>query len=308
MPKELPDVILGPGQTVVVIGSAPVAYNRDRATKTRVRVTDPRPYVEPPPEPTPVPPPTEAVLQVSPTDSAPSLVAAFANMNYDVVEFKAGTYKPGPVYVNIDRSARPLTVRQAAGAAVTFSGSGGGAFYFGLGGAAAHIAFRVPGLVFDNYKIGSTGIVWMGNCHDMEFSGPIVQNSATTTDPINSWAVYLSVDAGVSPRNVVVDNWTVKGVNRGISALQVGHPPSTMAGIYARRWVVDSASYAIYAYGVVSDFQVDDWSVTNSVRADRPYTVFFGSGVTGTYKNMLVGTGGLESKGGMTDDGGNVWG
>lgn len=63
-PKH-PDVILGPGETVVVVGASPVAYNRDTKTKTRVRVTDPRPYVEPPPpvEPPPVtPPPTVASM------------------------------------------------------------------------------------------------------------------------------------------------------------------------------------------------------------------------------------------------------
>ncbi len=252
------------------------------------------------PTPTPVPTPTPSrVIVVS---TATGFQTALADNTVDVLQVAAGSYSWPAIYINTDRT-RPIVVTASG---VTFNGGSGGRFYFGLGGVASHMDFEFAGATFSGFSLGSTGIVWMGNVHDITFNGPTVQNSSTTGDPINSWALYLSVDAGVSPQNVTANDWTVRGINRTISALQVGHPPSTMANITAKRWVVDSASYAIYAYGTVSGLTVDGWTVTNSQRADRPYTVFFGSGVTGTDSNMHVQTG-LESQGGMTAGSGNVW-
>lgn len=231
-------------------------------------------------------------------------MAAFANMNYDVVEFRAGTYNTGLMEINVDRTTRPLVVRPAIGAQPVFTNS---QFWFGRGGVSAFLDFEFTGVTFDRNALGDTGIVWMGNVHDMKFNGPTVTNaSCIGSGSIYSWALYLSIDNNVSPRNVVADDWVIRGVNRATSALQVGHPPSVMSNITTRRWTVDSVAIAIYAYGTVGGYTVSDWTVTNSVRPDRPYTVFFGSTVTGSYSNLHVNSG-LESQGGMTDGGGNVW-
>jgi hypothetical protein len=256
---------------------------------------------------TETPVPSTGVVKAFPaTGTTIQFLAALADMSIDVLELAAGTYVWSSVYINVDRTARPLIVRPAAGAAVAFKSSSGGLFYFGLGGTAKYLDFEFAGVTFDGYSLGSTGLVWMGNADHITFNGPTVQNCVATGDPINSWALYLSVDAGLSPTNIVADDWTVKGMSRTVSALQVGHPPSTLGHVYARRWTVDSVSYAVYAYGTATDLQLDGWTVTNSVRADRPYTVFFGAACFGTFSNMNVGTGGMESQGGMVRGSGNV--
>ncbi len=233
-------------------------------------------------------------------------------MTIDVIELSAGTYHFSVTYVNVDRTARPLTVRPVSGAAVTFNGdvAGGGQFYFGLGGVAKYITFSFTGVTFTNYTIGDTGVVWMGNVDHITFNGPTVQNIVSNgSGSIYSWALYLSIDAGVSPTNVTANNWNVQGTNKNISALQVGHPPSVMSNITTNGWTVNNVAISIYAYSTVGNYLVDGWTITNSIRPDRPYTVFFGTSVTGVYSNMHFTNSGLalESQGGMTNGGGNTF-
>lgn len=260
--------------------------------------------------PTVVTTPPGAVVKAFPaTGTQAQFLAALADPTIDVLELAPGTYHFAETVINIDRTDRPLIVRPAANARVIFAGdaAGGGQFYFGLGGVAAYLAFEFGGVTFDGYTLGDTGLVWMGNANHITFDGPTIQNvTSTGSGPIYSWALYLSVDAGVSPSFVAVDDWTVIGASHDFSALQAGHPPSVAANIDARRWNVSGVAYSVYAYGTVTDLILDDWTITNSVVADRPYTVYFGSGVSGTYTNMhAAGSGGIESTGKMTDGGGN---
>jgi methyl-accepting chemotaxis protein len=235
------------------------------------------------------------------------LLTVMADMTIDIIEMASGTYHFAGTAVNIDRSARPLTVRPAAGATVTFAGdvASGGQFYFGLGGAASYITME--GFTFSGYSIGDTGIVWLGNASHITLNDMTVHTvTVTGSGPIYSWALYLSIDAGTSPSYIVADNWTVTGSSQNFSALQVGHPPSGMTSVTARDWNVTEVAYAIYAYGGVSGFTLDGWLITDSVRFGTTDTVFFGPSVTGVYSNMTaVSSGDLESQGGMTDGGGN---
>lgn len=255
------------------------------------------------------PPPGAVVKHFPATGTEVEFLAALADPTIDVLELAPGTYHFARTVINIDRTDRPLIVRPAADARVVFAGDAadGGQFYFGMGGMASYLAFEFAGVTFDGYTLCDTGLVWMGNANHITFDGPTVRNvTCAEAGPIYSWALYLSVDAGVSPSHVAADDWTVIGADHTISALQVGHPPSSAAAIDARRWDVSNVAYSVYAYGTVTDLILDDWTIANSVVADRPYTVYFGSAVSGTYSNMhATSSGGIESAGGMTDGGGN---
>ena len=262
--------------------------------------------------PTVMTPAPGAIIKPFPaTGTQVQFLAALSDPTIDVLELAPGTYHFARTVINVDRTDRPLLVRPATGAKVTFAGdaAGGGQFYFGMGGVAAYLAFEFTGVTFDDYTLCDTGLVWMGNANHITFHAPTVQDfTCAGTAAIYSWALYLSVDAGVSPSYIAADDWTVIGADDDLSALQVGHPPSSGAHIYARDWSVSSVAYAIYAYGTVTDLIIDGWSIANSVVADRPYTVYFGSEVSGTYSNIhAVGSGGIESTGAMTDGGGNSW-
>jgi hypothetical protein len=260
---------------------------------------------------TPATPRPGAIVKPFPaTGTEAQFLATLADPTIDILELAPGTYHFARTVIDVDRTARPLIIRPAAGARVVFAGdaAGGGQFYFGQGGVAAYLDFEFAGVTFDGYAPCDTGLVWLGNANHITFDGPTVRNAATCAGPgpIDSWALYLSVDGGVSPSDVVADDWTVIGADHNFSALQVGHPPSSEAHISARRWNVSGVAYSVYAYGTVTDLILDGWTIANSVVADRPYTLYFGPGVSGTYSNMhATGSGGIESKGAMTDGGGN---
>ena len=284
---------------VVMIPAWAVAYQSAPQT-TRLR------------SPTVVTTPPGAVVKAFPaTGTQAQFLAALADTTIDVLELAPGTYHFTRTVINIDRTDRPLIVRPAAGARVIFAGdaAGGGQFYFGLGGVAASLDFEFAGITFAGYSLCDTGLVWMGNANHITFDGPTVQN-VTCAGPgaIYSWALYLSEDAGVSPTFIAADDWTVIGADHTVSALQIGHPPSSVANIDASRWNVSGVAYSVYAYGTVTDLILDGWTIADSVVADRPYTIYFGPRVSGTYRNMqAAGSGGIESTGGMTDGGGNSW-
>lgn len=255
------------------------------------------------------PPPATGVVRPFPLSGTPAeFMAALVDPSIDILELAGGTRHWPLQIINVERPTRPLTVRPAAGAVCTFVGDlGGPAFHFGRGGKASDIAFEFAGVIFDGYSIGDTGIVWMGSVQRMRFNGPTVQNvTCIGTGPTNTWALYLSIDGGLSPQDVIADNWTVKGTARGHSALQVGHPPSVMANIKVRGWSVSSVDIALYAYSVVNGLTVDGWTITDSQRDDRLGTVFFGPQVIGTFSNMHSDLGNLEAIGGMTRGAGNV--
>ncbi len=256
------------------------------------------------------PAPGAVVMPFPAAGTLSQFLAALADPTIDVLELAPGTYHFARTIINVDRTQRPLIVRPAAGAKVDFAGdaAAGGQFYFGLGGVAAHLDFEFEGVTFDGYAPCDTALVWMGNANHITFNGPTVRNATTCAGPgpIDSWALYLSIDGGVSPSDVVADDWTVIGTDHDFSALQVGHPPSSQSHIDARHWNVAGVAYAVYADGTVTGLLLDDWTIANSVVADRPYTLYFGAKVSGTYSNMhATGSGGIESKGAMTDGGGN---
>jgi len=259
--------------------------------------------------PTPTPSPTRDpniplnVVSLSPTVTATQFAAAAANEATDVIELAGGTYRTGPITLNVERT-RPLTIRPKAGASVEFeagtTGATGSAFWIGLGGIAGGIT--IEGLVFDGYSVGTSAVIWLGNCHDITINDVVVRNS---TGPAGyAWALYVSEDAGVAARNVVANDWTVDGNGRTLGALQIGHLPGAQ-GVTASGWHVANASYAIYSGTAASGVRISDWTIDssglNNLSVDLVNT-------SGTIRNVhATNSGRAEIVPPMVDAGGNSW-
>jgi hypothetical protein len=239
--------------------------------------------------------------------TASQFVAAINDSSVDVIELAAGTYSPGGIKVNANRT-RPVLVRPAAGATVVFANGTDAAFTFGYGGVAANIA--LDGLIFDGYRIGSIGIIWLGNAHDIRLTNITVRNSQATSDPTMSWALYLSYDAGVGASSITADNWTVTGSGRGISALQVQYA-ALHSHVHMSGWNVSHCAFAIYANANASDLVFSNWTITDC--GVNSSSVYFGRGfgpIVGSYSNLRATSSYPllnESNGGMVNAGGNTF-
>jgi hypothetical protein len=296
--------------SVATPGATPSATAEPTAAATPTAAptppTDPTtpPTVVPTPAPTPVPSPSLKVVGLTPTVTATQFVAAVRDNTTDVIELAGGIYHPGLITLNVDRT-RPLIIRPKAGASAVFAGGSGSAFHIGSGGVAGGITLE--GLVFDGYSIGDTGIVWLGNCHDITVNDMVVRNS---TGPAGySWALYVSTNGGVSARNVVANHWTVDGGARTLGGLQIGNSSGPdNNGVSAHGWRVTNASYAIYSAAGAAGVDISDWTIDSSgltTFADLSVVLV---NTSGTIRNVhATNSGGPEIDRPMVDAGGNTW-
>jgi len=258
---------------------------------------------------TPAPTPAQRVVSFTPGQSAATLLALLGDESVDVIELN-GTYSfTAPIYLDIERT-RPIVVRPAAGATVVFSGAnipgGAGQFEIGDHGKAGNVTMQ--GITFDGYVLGQIGIFHIFNAHDITLNDMVVRNSranGTTAAPYHSWAVYITSTATVIPTNITVNNWTIDGSARGMSALQVyGGSHITASG-----WSVAHAYFAVYSCsgrGPLTDFVVSNWTISDTSSSSNA-SVYFKS-VTGTYSSVhATGSGALVNSGSptMTDGEGN---
>ena len=267
----------------------------------------PTPKVAPTPTPKVAPTPTPKVAQtqglkvvgLTPTVTATQFVAAVRDNTTDVIELAGGTYRLGVITLNVDRT-RPLVIRPAAGATVVFAGGSQSAFWIGAGGVAGRIT--IEGLVFDGFTLSTNGIIWLGNCHDITINNIVVRNS--TGQAGYSWSLYLSTDGGVSPRNVVANNWTVDGGARTVGGLQIAHTPGAQS-VTATGWHVTNASYAIYSGGPASGVNISDWTIDSSGLSNLSVDLV---NTAGSIRNVhATNSGSPEILAPMVDAGGNTW-
>lgn len=199
--------------------------------------------------------------------SQPSRVflTLLSDPSVDVIELD-GVYHLPYLIINIDRT-RPVIVRPAAGATAVLSGASVGRdpqFSFGLGGVAGNIIME--GLVFDGFVLGQQGIVYALDCHDITLNDMVVRNcraDARYAQAYHAWALYLSSTATAHVTNFRADGWTIDGSDRRMSALQIYGG----SHISVNRWSVANAYYAIFASstrGPLTDFTVDDWSISTT--------------------------------------------
>jgi len=263
----------------------------------------------PTPKPTPTPAPSAGpkVVRLTARVTAAQFVSAVRDNTTDIIELAGGTYRPGLIRLNVDRT-RPVIIRPAAGATVVFSGTGSqSAFWLGFGGVAGGIT--IEGLVFDGFTIGTTGLFDLGNAHDITINNITVRN---VTGPVAySWALYLESDAGIGPRNVVATNWTVDGSSRTLGAFTIEHPPGPQS-VTVTGWHVQNASYAIYSANSATGVDIADWTIDSSGLLDtsmspNPLSVVLAN-TTGTIRNVhATNSGGPEILPPMVDAGGNTW-
>jgi hypothetical protein len=234
--------------------------------------------------------------------TAAQFVAAAQDNSTDVLELAGGVYRPGIIRLNVDRT-RPLLIRPKAGASVVFAGGNRPAFYIGLGGVAGNIT--ITGLVFDGFRMGPDGIVWLGNCHNITVSNMVVRNSSGQAG--YSWALYVSTDGGVGPSNVVANNWVVDGGARTLGGLAIGHSPAAR-GVTANGWHVTNASYAIYSNTTATGVSINGWTVDSSGLTTFAYLSVVLAQTGGTIRNVhATNSGGPEIVAPMVDGGGNTW-
>jgi hypothetical protein len=267
--------------------------------------------------PTAVPPiPGGGVIASFPTSG--STVAAFqalvANMNIDTIEIANGTYPWTDCNLNVDRSARPLLVRPAAGATVTFDGtglgSGDGVFYPGWsGGYGSYMTFAglvggVQKFVIQNYNIGQTGLIHSGYISHCEFSGFKVRTCTGAAGGMTSHCLYISSDGTHAADHVTANDWNVQPdvTNRTLTALQLYHPPQVNT-FTALRWNASYVHWGFVGRYSATAVDIESWTIDHAV------IPFDSQGPAGTVKNMTSTNSDnapiINSP--MVDGGGNSW-
>jgi hypothetical protein len=235
--------------------------------------------------PVPVPPPALVVRSLPAPATAAQFLALVADMSIDVIEL-SGIYTGWSATINVDRSARPLTVRPAPGAIVTFSGAGAtsGLFRFGQGGVAKAITMSDFTLVAWTFK--DTGLVWTGNADGITLDRITLLNCNGVLPVLGqmAWCLYISYDGGVAADNITANDWTIIGAGRTLNGAQLrgtGH-----ANIALRRWNVAHLAYAFYDSSDTAGLTLDDWTLDDCGQvAGTPASIVF-TGSTGTYRNI----------------------
>jgi hypothetical protein len=254
--------------------------------------------------------------------SSAAFLTLMADMTIDVIEMAAGTYAWTDVLLNIDRSSRPLIIRPAAGATVTFDGSGlgtAGMFYAGLGGYGSYFRFQglvggVQKFVIQNYTINDTGLIWTGYVNQVEFSGFKVRTCTGSFGDGREHCMYVSSDGTHSAIGVTVNDWDVDPdvTNRTLCGLQIYHTPA-VTNFTALRWKVNHCYWGFVGRYTATNCTFDGWTITNTgktvVNVGIPFDC---QGPAGVVRNM-TSTGSpagpapdiISSP--MVDGGGNSW-
>jgi len=231
------------------------------------------------------------------------------NMSIDVIEMQPGTYRGWHLFFSIDRTARPLTIRPAAGGTVTFDDAGGtthdGLFYPGWGGYTSHITFQGPFRI-TNYNIGDTGVIATAWAVDLTFDGFSVSGTlaGSATNAQNAHVVYISSDGSHRGGNLTFDDWTVNNTasNHRVSALQLYHTPQ-VHGLTALHWTVTGGYWGFVGRGDATGVDIEGWTISGT---SGP--AFDSEGPAGIVKNIHASNSGApEILAPMVNGGGNVW-
>lgn len=265
-------------------------------------------HAAPPPVVTPTPtPPSGKVVTFGSSLTAQQLQNAAADMTVDAIELTAGTYKLGTaVYFDVDRTAKPLTIRPAAGASVTFTGSGdptaSGQFFFGLNRPSKYVTMQ--GFGFTGYLLAQAGIFEFRQTDHVTVKGidiaGITRYTAYSDKAYKTWAAYISM----VNTNLVLDGWTMAGVNRDWSGIQIDSGTSA-AHIALTNIIMANLDYAFYEDVPTTDLTLDGWKVTNCGEGGVAISFHQAQGV---YRNVaLVGSGVISPHSSqMSSGGGNT--
>jgi len=233
-------------------------------------------------------------------------LALMKNMSIDTIEMAPGTYHNWHLDFNVDRTARPLTIKPAHGT-VIFDASGSssreGPFLAGWGGYTAYVRFQGP-FVIQNYTIGQTGLVATDWVNHLTFNGFTVRGTkAPSTNGQTAWAVYISSDGTHHGSNLTFDDWNVDNStsDHKVSGLQLYHTPQA-AGVTALRWRVTGGYWGFVGRGNATGVKIESWTITNcTVSVDS-------NGPAGIVENVHAKSSGAPTiRKPMIDGGGNSW-
>lgn len=259
---------------------------------------------------TPRPAPTSTPRVVTfPSSGTPAQFGALVqDMTIDVIEIQSGTYRAWHMLIDVDRSARPLTVRPTPGAAVTWDGAGDGSsaglFAFGSKGLTSDLTFVGPFTV-QNYTLGSTGLVWTGYVRNLTLNGFVVRNitAAAEVNRHNAHVLYVSSDGTHRGTKIVANDWDVDltASAHRVSGLHMYHAPPAV-GVTALRWKVSGGYWGFVGRFDAADVTIDGWTITDC-------TVPFDSeGPAGVVRNVRATRSGAPIiRAPMQDGGGNSW-
>lgn len=243
-------------------------------------------------------------------------MSALADNTVDVIELAAGTYSWDGVQINVDRTSRPLMIRPASGATVTFVGSGsasGGVFFFGYSSPTKWIT--MDGFTFDGITLGQAGVFEIRSSDHLTLKNMTFKNlkrGGNSDKPYKSWVAYVSMGSGIRNNDhLLLDNWTMLAptVSRDVSAIQIASSSLTNGSIRITNMSLVDYAYAFYGEVPTTDLVLDGWTLTNVGNHTTPASVrFTADPISGTYRNIhATGSDRVlnDSTGVMVDSGGN---
>jgi hypothetical protein len=331
-PTVAPTATPTPTPTDPILGApapSPTPTATPAPSPTPAPTPSPTPASTPTPTSSPTPSPTSGlrIVRFGPSGTQADFVKLMRDMTVDVIEMEAGTYSgwhvggsgrsTNPMFT-LDRSARPLLVRPAPGAAVIFDGStvpyGDGWFYFGDWSGAgtapitSYITFDPAGtggsFTIQNYVLGRQGLVNTFWADHVTVNGFRVRNSSGTSDGNNSWSVYVSSDGAHRASNLTFNNWDIVGApDQSLSAFQTYHTPQA-DGVTVKNWTVSSVHQAMTSWQGATGVLFDGWNVTgcyDTVNTDGTSAgIVRNSTTTGCASAPLI-------RSPFVDGGGNSW-
>lgn len=193
-----------------------------------------------------------------------------SDMTIDIIEMAAGTYQDWHhVVLDVDRSARPLLIRPAPGAAVIWDGttddSTDGLFYFGVSAKAAYIIFDPAGtggsFTIQKYNIGQTALVNIIYGDHIAINGfSAVLNTASAASGATRWTVCVSSDGIHRSNDLTFNDWVSVSGDAYFNHLQIKNAYSVDRFI-ARHWRTSGGYYGAYLGGDGTDIVLDDWNM-----------------------------------------------
>jgi hypothetical protein len=262
--------------------------------------------------------PSGTVSRLTSSDTKAAFLAQTTNMAIDVIELAGGTYTWQDVQINVDRTARPLTIRPVAGATVNFVGpatSSGQIFGLGSSTLTKYITFDgSPGaMVFKDFALASSGVFEpMGTDH-CTFKYLTFQNlsrdRAWAPQPYHSWCFYISGAGSGGNDHLLIDHCTFKApaYNRDISCMQVASSGTHGAITITNVLEMTGYDYGFYAEQPTSSLILDMWTMNNVGNLGTSIR-FTAANINGSYSNIHATNSDKllnQSTGTITNGGGN---
>lgn len=250
-------------------------------------------------------------FQLTNASTKATFLAKCADMTLDEIWLAAGDYVSPQwedIEVNVDRTARPLTIRVAPNANVTFSGPAGttGSIFW-LGQASftkwitfdGHDASGGGSWTFRNFLIASSGVFEPRGTDHCTFKNLTFQNlgrdGVFAPNPRNSWCFYISGAGAGGNTNLLIDRCTFKApaVSRDISCIQIASSGSHSNITITNVLEMTNYSYGIYDERPTTNLQINGVVMVNTGDGSGPASINMTGAVniSGTIQNV-TGTGG----------------